>query len=120
VESLLITREDALRKRLRATTDKGTECVIALPRDQKLEDGAILELGERAIIIRMADERWLALEPRAETEALELGYFCGNFHWRVKFKDNRILVALEGPEETYLERLQEMLSSGKARRVEDG
>jgi urease accessory protein len=105
---------------LRATTDKGTECVIALPRDQKLEDGAILELGERAIIVRMTSERWLALEPRAINEALELGYFCGNLHWRVKFRDKRILVAVEGPEETYLERLEEMLSSGKATRVEDG
>ena len=99
VEFLALSREDALRKRLRAITDKGTECLIALARDQKLEDGVILELGDRAVVVRMTEERWLALQPRDETAALELGYFCGNLHWRVRFGEKRILVAMEGPEE---------------------
>ena len=99
VEYLALNRDDALRKRLRATTDKGTECLIALTRDQKLEDGAVLELGDHAIVVRMNEERWLALEPCDETAALELGYFCGNLHWRVRFGEKRILIAMEGPEE---------------------
>ena len=44
--------------------------------------------------------------PRDEATALELGYLCGNLHWRVRFADKRILIAMEGPEESYLARLQ--------------
>jgi urease accessory protein len=117
VEYLMLSREDAQRKRLRATTDKGTECLIKLSRDQRLDDGAVLELSDRAIVVRMTDERWLALEASDETAALELGYFCGNLHWRVRFQRKSILVAIEGPEKSYLERLQHLISSGKVKRM---
>lgn len=116
VEYLVLSREDAARKRLRAVTDKGRECLIAIPRNEVLSEGAVLELGDRAVVVRMADERWLALRARDQSAALELGYFCGNLHWRVRFVPDRIMVALEGPEQDYLDRLQPMLTSGKAHR----
>jgi urease accessory protein len=116
VEYLVLTREDAARKRLRAVTDRGNECLIAIPRNEALSDGAVLELGERAVIVRMADERWLTLRPTDQSAALELGYSCGNLHWRVRFLPERIMVALEGPEEDYLARLQPLLVSGKVRK----
>ena len=50
--------------------------------------------------------------------ALELGYFAGNLHWRVRFEGERLLVALEGPEEDYLSRLKPFLDVGRARRAE--
>jgi hypothetical protein len=37
----------------------------------------------------------------------------------VRFQEKRILIAMEGPEESYLARLHGMLSSGKATRVGD-
>ena len=117
VEYLILTPEDALRKRLRATTDQGTECTITLPRDQRLDDGAILELGGQAIVVRMTDQRWLPLEAPDEAAALELGYFCGNLHWRVRFDNKRILVAMEGPEDDYLARLEPLLARGTARKA---
>lgn len=116
VEYLVLSREDAARKRLRAITDKGNECLIAIPRNEALSDGAVLELGNKAVIVRMADEHWLTLRPRDQSAALELGYFCGNLHWRVRFLPERIMVALEGPEEDYLARLQPLFASGKARK----
>jgi urease accessory protein len=116
VEYLMLDRDDAARKRLRAATDKGSECVIAIPRNETLSDGAVLELGDRAVVVRMADEFWLGLRARDQSAALELGYFCGNLHWRVKFLPERILVAVEGPEQDYLDRLEPLLASGKARR----
>lgn len=119
VEYVVLKPEDALRKRLRTTTDKGTECMIALARGQMLADGSILELGERAVVIRLQEARWLTLEPRDQAAALELGYLCGNLHWRVRFEELRILVAMEGPEEDYLARLQGMFAGGRARRVGD-
>lgn len=114
VEYLVLNREDAARKRLRAITDKGRECLIAIPRNETLSEGAVLELGDRAVVVRMVDERWLALRARDQSAALELGYFCGNLHWRVRFVPDRIMVALEGPEQDYLERLRPLLASGKA------
>jgi urease accessory protein len=69
------------------------------------------------VVVRMADDRWLALEAPDRSAALELGYFCGNLHWRVRFNADRILIALEGPEEDYLARLHHLLASGKAKRA---
>jgi urease accessory protein len=119
IEYLLLGGDDALRKRLRAKTDKGTECLIAIPRDHKLTDGAILELGGSATVVKMTAERWLTVEPANQTAALELGYFCGNLHWRVRFRQNCIEVALEGPEEDYLQRLEPLIFCRKAKRVKN-
>jgi urease accessory protein len=117
VEYLMLSPADALRKRLRATTDKGTEYTIAIPRDQKPSDGAILELSDHAIVVRMTEERWLTLQPTDAASALELGYFCGNLHWRVRFANECIQVALDGPEEDYIARLDHLISVRKARRI---
>ncbi len=121
VEILPLEQQDVHRRRLRATTDRGTECLVALPRDQVLGDGAVLVLeDERAIVVRLTEERWLALVPRDAVAALELGYFAGNLHWRVRFDGTRLLIALEGPEDDYLVRLAPFLEDRRARRDDDG
>ena len=80
----------------------------------------MLALDEnRAIVVRLQVERWLSLAPRDEAAGLELGYFAGNLHWRVRFEGPRLLIALEGPEEDYLARLEPLLRDGRAMRVED-
>lgn len=120
IEYLRLKRDDVHRRRLRARTDKGTDCIIALPRDQSLGDGVVLALDEHhAIVVRLAEERWLPLIPRDMPSALELGYFAGNLHWRVRFAGERLLVALEGPESDYLARLYSFLADGRARRADD-
>jgi urease accessory protein len=106
---------DLARHRLLITTRGGEELAIALPRHQKLFDGAVLLLdGERAIVVRAATERWLRLEPRSISDAVELGYHVGNLHWRVRFGGEVLLVALEGRPEDYTARLENLIS---ARRV---
>ena len=118
VESLLVQPQDVARHRLRAVTDQGTECQIVIPRDQRLGDGAILWLdSERAIVVRIDEQRWLKLSPSRTADALELGYFCGNLHWRVRFEDGVILIALEGPENDYLDRLALFINSGRVRKL---
>ena len=120
VEYLTLERDDVHRRRLRARTDRETECLIALPRDLALHDGAVLALDEaRAIVVRLKVERWLTLSPRDEAAALELGYFAGNLHWRVRFEGPLLSIALEGPEKDYLARLEPLLRDGRALRVED-
>ncbi len=71
---------------------------IALPRDQKLFDGAVLLLdADRALVVRVDRQHWLQLQPRSLADAIELGYHAGNLHWRVRFADEALLVALEAP-----------------------
>lgn len=121
METLVLDRGDLLRRRLRGTTDKGTDVAVALERRQALSDGAVLILdAERAIVVRTAEERWLRVCPRDADAALEAGYAIGNLHWRVRFEPNAILVALEGPLEHYASRLAHMIAAGRIRIAEHG
>lgn len=118
VDVLRMARGDLARRRTRATTEGGVEVAIALPRDKKLFDGAVLALSEEtALVVRVEAEDWLALQAKDHGAALRLGYFCGNLHWRVRFDDNTILVAIETEERLYLDRLAPMLDEGAVRLV---
>lgn len=114
VEVLTIDRDDALRRRLRGKTDKGTEVALALERSEQLSDGAVLLLDEaRAILVRVTEEHWLEIKPRDADAALEAGYCAGNHHWRVRFAPGRLLVAMQGPAKHYVDRLEHLLKSGQ-------
>lgn len=114
VEYVDLNKADIARRRQRVTTDKGTVCGIALGRDSNLRAGAVLKLDrDGAIVVRVEEESWLRISPTDAASALELGYSAGNLHWRVRFDDGDILVALEGPKEDYLERIESLLGSGK-------
>lgn len=120
VEVVTLSREDTARHRLRVATDKGTDCAIALPRSQRLTNGAVLLLeADRAVIVRMTEDEWLSIAPRDAAAALQLGYFAGNMHWRVSFEGAVLKVALEGAEAGYLDRLSPLLADGRVQRVAD-
>jgi len=51
VEYVILNRADMSRHRLRVVTDRGTECAIALPRSEKLANGAVLLL--EAVVVAM-------------------------------------------------------------------
>ena len=114
VEHLVLSAADTQRRHFRALTDRGTECAVALPRTQRLGDGAVLLLEPfRAVVVRMHEPEWLTLVPRDPAAALELGYFAGNMHWKVQMDGDRLRVALQGPAESYLERLEHLLADGR-------
>ncbi len=116
VDVLALAPGDVSRRRMRVRTQSGEDLAIALPRDQTLFDGAVLLLeAGRAIVVRVATERWLRLSPRSIADAVELGYHAGNLHWRVRFASETLLVALEAPVGDYLARLGSMVTE---RRVE--
>lgn len=119
LETLFLGREDMARRRLRASTDHGTECRIALPREQRLFDGAVLVLEDaRAVVVRQEAETWLSLRAADTASALELGYFAGNMHWRVRFDGPVLHVAATGELEDMLARLKPLLDGGAVSRVD--
>jgi urease accessory protein len=85
-----------------------------LPRDQRLTNGSILLLEQdRAVIVIMRDEELLKLLPSDTAAALELGYFAGNMHWPVRFQAGELHILMHGPAQSYLDRLQPLLTSGR-------
>ena len=120
VEEVTVAIADLDRRRLMAKTDRGEEIAIALPRDQKLFDGAVLYLDDhRAIVIRAGPQRWLRLVPQDAAAALELGYHAGNLHWRVRFDGADLLVSLDGPAQAYAARIEPLLGVGRVRISEE-
>jgi urease accessory protein len=114
VETVTIPVTDLARRRLKLVTDKGSQVAIALPRSEKLCDGAILLLSaERAIVVRIEAEAWLRLTPRDAPAALAVGYLAGNLHWRVRFDGNDLLVAIDHGEPACRERLAALVEEGK-------
>lgn len=114
IEHVAIAPRDVGRRRLRVSSDRGTDCAIALARDQRLTDGAVLLLEPaRAIVVRLGEQRWLMLRPRDQAAAVELGYHAGNLHWKVRFDGADLLVALDGPAEAYTARLASLIDAGR-------
>ncbi len=118
VEYIVLDHSNLQRRRFRTKTTKGTDCAITIPREDKLSNGAVLMLEQdRAIVVKMSEDQWLSLQPKNLAAAIELGYFAGNMHWRVKFKKQHINIALESPEEIYLDRLKEFFNNEKIKRI---
>jgi urease accessory protein len=121
VEYLTLGGDDMLRRRLRVTTDRGSECAIALAREDKLFDGAVLLLdADYALVVRAAATRWLEVQPIDLAAAIELGYCSGNMHWRVAFSGPVLRIALSGPKEEYLARLAPLIAAGRVKEVGHG
>lgn len=114
VEYIVLDHENLQRRHFRTKTDKGTDCAISISRDNKLSNGAVLLLEKDfAVIVKTADDQWLSLKPKDLSSAIELGYFAGNMHWRVKFGIEHLDIALESPEEIYLDRLKGLIDQNK-------
>ncbi|NIY98058.1 urease accessory protein UreE [Salipiger sp. HF18] len=98
-------RHDAVH----ALEHKGREVQIALPRDQSLEDGAVLHLDDTLAIVQRVDSgARLTLVPHDLPSALRLGHWCGNLHWKVSFAEGVTSVLLDGPEARYRARLRDL------------
>ncbi|MHB1656730.1 MAG: urease accessory protein UreE [Burkholderiales bacterium] len=114
LETISLDQQDMLRHRLRVSTDMGNEVAIALSRNAHLEDGSVLLLEDsRAIIVRMTQAQWMVFEARDTAAGLELGYFAGNMHWKVRFDGARLQIAVTGDPAGYLERLAKLVAERK-------
>ena len=93
---------------------------MILDRTEHLYNGAVLMLtDERAVVVRMRETEWLTLAPRDTSAALELGYLSGNMHWAVRFEGAWLRIALQGPAQRYLDRLELFLADGRVRQIGD-
>lgn len=116
VEYVTLNRADTARRRLHVFTDRGTEAAILLERSERLANGSVLRLDDQgAVVVRLEEPQWLALEPRDTAAAIELGYFCGNMHWKVRFAGAMLHVSMEGPVEDYLVRIAPLTGDGRVR-----
>jgi urease accessory protein len=120
VEYLHLDIHDLDRKRLRATSDAGTDYAIALPRDSALADGAVLLLeADRAVVVRAGVPRTMTLRANDIGAALRLGFLAGHLHWKVDQRDDTVVVHLEGAESEYTSRIVELLESGRVESLDD-
>lgn len=111
VDVIEIAPEDAARRRMHMTAQSGQTYRLALPREQRLEHGAVLHLSrEKAVIVYLTNGPKLRLTPKDLGSALRLGYHCGNLHWAAEFGDDSIDIPLDGPEDTYRRRLEDAAS----------
>lgn len=118
LERVTMEEADLGRRRIRLTSDKGTDCAISVDRAEDLSDGAILLLEPgRAIVLRVGVAKVWRLRARDAGAALQLGWHAGNLHWRVRFDGDMLLVLLDGPLAEYRARLAALLDAGL---VEDG
>jgi urease accessory protein len=111
LEVVSIPEADAARKRMRVVTDRGRDCAIALSREQGLSDGAVLfHDGRLAIVARILGSARMRLRPASVDDAMRLGHWCGNLHWKVVFGNGVMDVVLDGPRERYEARLVDLRS----------
>ncbi|MFV0523149.1 MAG: urease accessory protein UreE [Acidimicrobiales bacterium] len=102
VEHVHIPFNDAGRRRLRITTDRGTPVGVDLPTDRALQDGDVLEGADGTLIlIEVAPSEAMALRLTAEIPpedrfefGVRLGHMLGNQHWPITITDGVVLTPL--------------------------
>lgn len=98
VERVFIPFHDAGRRRIRVTTDHGTNIGVDLPDGHSLQDGDVLagEDGtDRLVVIEVAPSEAMALRMSKEIPAdqlfefgVKLGHMLGNQHWPITVKND--------------------------------
>jgi len=113
VEYVIVSPADVPRHRLRLVTNAGTECLVALPRDEHLSDGAVLLLeANLAVVARVQARTWLRLRVRDASAGLRVGHLAGHLHWAVQFHGDELWVGLDDPEGSYVARIEHFLEDG--------
>ncbi|HZU08186.1 MAG TPA: urease accessory protein UreE [Chloroflexota bacterium] len=102
LETVTLAPWEVAKRRLRATTDAGTELGIALAAGE-LRDGAVLDYDPasgRLIVARVAGQPVLVLTIEGDdptevaARAVRLGHILGNQHWPARVQGRRVEVLL--------------------------
>jgi urease accessory protein len=102
LEHIHLSLDEAVRGRMRVTTDGGTEVGIAVGRDHALRDGDVLyrsDDGQRVVVVTMraAETLVIRIQPGGSPQdmfelGVRLGHLLGNQHWTLRVAGDRVLV----------------------------
>ena len=101
-EKLKLSRMELGKKILRRTTDFGTDVGLRLNPGIKLQNGDIIENGEKIIIIEQLPEKVISIKlvKSKKTEVLVLlGHIIGNRHRPISITDEEILFPIQADSE---------------------
>ena len=101
-EKLKLSRMELEKKILRRTTDFGTDVGLRLNPGIKLQNGDIIENGEKIIIIEQLPEKVISIKlvKSKKTEVLVLlGHIIGNRHRPISITDEEILFPIQADSE---------------------
>lgn len=119
VEYVNLDAVDLDRSRLRVTSDAGRDYAVALDRDKRLVDGAVLLLDDtRAVVVRAGAPKTWTLSAGDVPSAMQLGFLAGHLHWKATMSGSAMTVVLEGPESDYRARIAELLESGSVEQID--
>lgn len=106
VEFVSVGWEECARRRLRKTTDRGTEVVIDLPPGPPLADGDVIyREAQWTIAVRMLPAEVLVARPASLQEMGTLCYQIGNLHQPVWVGENEVVLPDEPQNEALLQRV---------------
>lgn len=103
VETVVLTREEVCRGRVRTTTEKGRDVGVAL--DRRLSDGDIVYDKETAIVVELEPIEAFAvsLDGIDVPDAVSLGHELGNAHHEMVVEDGVAYVPTEDDTRALLE-----------------
>ena len=119
LETILISRSEAQRVRMRKTSNKGTDVAIMLPQNTHIKHGDVLLLdNDKIIVVEIKPERVavIAIENNIASHhllemAAKVGHTIGNLHRPIKVENNNIILPIQAEGE--LELLKKILGSTK-------
>jgi urease accessory protein len=119
LETILISRSEAQRVRMRKTSNKGTDVAIMLPQNTHIKHGDVLLIdNDKIIVVEIKPERVavIAIENNIASHhlleiAAKVGHTIGNLHRPIKIENNNIILPIQA--ESELELLKKILGSTK-------
>lgn len=116
---LQVPEKELGRRRFKAADQHGVEYGVALSREVRLENGAVLELTpERAVVVEAWESEQLELRAVDAEGGVQLGWHAGHLHWRIRTSGDRMTVLLDAPREEYLKRISGCVEQGLIEVVE--
>ncbi|OBA35708.1 hypothetical protein [Gordonia sp. 852002-51296_SCH5728562-b] len=120
VDYIHLDPADLDRRRLRITSEYGTDYAVRLPRAGTLSDGSVLVLEPTlAVIVRAGRPRHLRLRARSVPAGIRIGFLAGHLHWKCEQAGDTLVVVLEGAEHDYRERLRSIMDTGDLEVIDD-
>ena len=101
-EKLKLSRMELEKKILRRTTDSGTDVGLRLNSGVKLQNGDIIESGDKLIIIEQLPEKIISIKlvKNKKPEVLVLlGHIIGNRHRPISITENEIKFPIQADSE---------------------